>query len=70
MRRARSYCKNPMHVVQILKDVRVPPVSYLASLDIESLYTNISFDMAIKIFLKIFSGHPRKIFIWTCCGLY
>ena len=39
-----------------------PPTSYLASLDIESLYTNISFDMAIEVFLKIFAEHPRLIF--------
>ena len=38
------------------------PTSYLASLDIESLYTNISFDMEIEVFLKIFAGHPRLIF--------
>ena len=62
MKRTSSYCKNASHIVHILKHVQVPPNSYLASLDIESLYTNISFDMAIEVFLKTFPGHPRKIF--------
>ena len=61
MKRVCSYCKNAMHVVNILKYIRVPPTSYLASLDIELLYTNISFDMAIEVFLKIFSNHPRLV---------
>ena len=61
MKRVRSYCKNATHVVNILKNIRVPPTSYLASLDIESLYTNISFDMAIDVFLKIFANHCRLV---------
>ena len=59
MKQIRSYCKNATHVVHILKNMKVPPTSYLASLDIESLYTNISFDMAIEVFLKIFLGTPN-----------
>ena len=61
MKQARSYCKNATHVVNILKTTRIPPTSFLASLDIESLYTNISFDMAIEVLLKIFSKHPRLV---------
>ena len=61
MRRVRSYCKNATHVVRILENTQVPPTSYLASLDIESLYTNISFNMAIEVILKIFAGHPKLI---------
>ena len=61
MKRVRSYCKNATHIVRILEIVQVPPTSYLATLDIESLYTNISFDMAIEVFLKIFAGHPRLV---------
>ena len=61
MRQVRSYCKNATHVVNILKNIKVLPTSYLASLDIQSLYANISFDMAIKVFLKIFAKHPRLV---------
>ena len=39
-----------------------PPLSYLVSLDIESLYTNInSFDMAIKVFLEIFAQRDKLV---------
>ena len=45
----------------ILNNVKVPPTACLACLGIESLYTNISFDKAIKVIFKIFSGHPRLV---------
>ena len=61
MKQVCSYCKSATHVVNILKYIRVPPTSYLAGLDIESLYTTIRFDMAIEVFLKIFSNHPRLV---------
>ena len=61
MKQVHSYCTNATHVVNILKYIELPPTSYLASLDIESLYTSISFDMAIEVFLKIFSNHPRLV---------
>ena len=61
MKQVRSYCKNATHVVNILKTIRIPPTSFLASLDVESLYTNISFDMAIEVLLKIFAKHPRLV---------
>ena len=38
-----SYCKNATPVVNILESIQVPPISYLASLDIESLYTTICY---------------------------
>lgn len=61
MKQVRSYCKNATHIVRILSNTIAPPTSYLVSLDIESLYTNISFNMAIEVFLKIFAGHPKLI---------
>ena len=61
MKRVCSYCKNATHIVCILKNVKVPPTSYLATVDIEWLYTNISFDMAIEVCLTIFVGHPRLV---------
>ena len=59
MKCVRSECKNPEHFVNTLKNTRVPPTSYLASLDTELLFTNISFDMAINVILNIFKIHPR-----------
>ena len=59
MKRVRSYCKNATHIVRILENVKVLPTSSLSTLDSESLYTNISFDMAFEVFLKIIAGHPR-----------
>ena len=61
MRNTRSYCKNATHIVKLLQHKHVPATSYLASLDIESLYTNISFEMAIGTFLKIFASHPKLV---------
>ena len=61
MRQVHSYCKNATHVVNILENIKVPLTLYLASLDIELLYTNISFDMVIEVFLKIFAKHPRLV---------
>ena len=60
MKRVRSYCKNASHV-NILENIRVPPTSYLSSLDIESLYTKITFDIAIDVLLKIFADQPRLV---------
>ena len=51
LQQVHSYCKNATHIVNILKNSQVPPTLYLASLDVESLYTNISFDMAIESIL-------------------
>ena len=61
MKKVSSYCRNSTHLVRVLQKLEVPANSYLASLDIESLYTNIGFDMAIEVLLKIFSGHPRLV---------
>ena len=37
--------------------------AYFITLDIESLYTNISHDETIITFLKIFKHHPQKVFL-------
>ena len=63
MKKVRSYLKNSMDLVHILQTLRVPPHAYLVTLDIESLYTNITHDEAIVSFLKRFKHDPRKIFL-------
>ena len=60
MRNTHSYCKNATHMINLLRRTFVPIHSYLASLDIESLYMNISFDVTMKVFLKIF-GQKEKL---------
>ena len=63
MKSTKSYLKNSTQLVNILSNKRIPANSYLITLDIESLYTNISHDQAIITFLKIFKNHPQLVFL-------
>ena len=63
MRKVKSYIKNSTDLINILEELEVPPDAYLITLDIESLYTNISHDEAITTFLKKFIQHPKKVFL-------
>ena len=63
MKGTESYLNNSTQLVNILRNKRIPIHSYLITLDIESLYTNISHDQAIITFLKIFKGHPQLVFL-------
>ena len=58
-----SYIKNSSDIICYLQHLEVPESSLLASLDIESLYTNISHKMAITSFTKRFSSHPKCVFL-------
>ena len=61
MKQVRSYCNNTTYIVNIVKNIRLPHISYLASLHIISLYTNISFGMVIDVLIKILANHPRLV---------
>ena len=63
MRRVKSYLRNPGVLVKGLSTLRVSPDAYLETLDIESLYTNITHDEAILLFLRRFRQHPQKVFL-------
>ena len=63
MKRVKSYVKNSTDLVNILESLQVPTNAYLITLDIESLYTNISHDEAIISFLRKFKHHPKKVFL-------
>ena len=63
MRRVKSYIKNLTTLVHILQTLKVPANAYLITLNIESLYTNVSKEGAIRSFLKR-CGHDRqKVFM-------
>ena len=55
MKATKSYIKNSTDLIHILNRTKVPKDAFLITLDIESLYTNISHDEAILSFLS----HPR-----------
>ena len=63
MRNVKSYLRNSMDLVRTLRTLKVRPNAYLITLDIESLYTNISHEEAVMSFLKIHRKHPQKIFL-------
>ena len=63
MKSTTSNLKNSTQLVNILADKRLSTNSYLVTLDIESLYTNISHDQAIVTFLRIFKNHPQVVFL-------
>ena len=43
----KSYLKNSTDLIRLLSDMKIPAEAYLITLDIESLYTNISHNEAI-----------------------
>ena len=54
--------KNSTDLINILESFPVPFNSYFITLDIESLYTNISHEEVIISFLRKFKHHPKKVF--------
>ena len=63
MHRVRSYIKNSMDLIHLLEILYVPANAHLVTLDIESLYTNISHEQTITSVLKRLENHPKKILI-------
>ena len=63
MKRVKSFLKNSTDLVCRLQTLKVPPNAYLVTLDIESLYTNITHEEAIVSFLKRFVTDPQKVFL-------
>ena len=55
--------KNSQALLEILSTLRIPKHSLLVTLDIESLYTNISHEEAIICFIRKFKGHPLIVFM-------
>ena len=63
MTQIKSYIKNSTDLIQTLRTLVIPPHCLLVTLDVESLYTNISHDEAIISFLRIVKDHPLKVFL-------
>ena len=63
MKNTKSYFKNSTHLINILNNKKIPNNALLITLDIESLYTNISHDQAITTFIKIFQNHPKLVLL-------
>ena len=63
MKRVKSYLRNSTDLVRRLQTLKVPPNAFLVTLDIESLYTNITHEEAIVSFLKRFADDPNKVFL-------
>ena len=62
-RRVDSYVANSIDVVRRLRELTLPRDTTLVSLDVESLYTNITHPLAIKAFTKRFESHPKFVFL-------
>lgn len=62
-RRVDSYVANSIDVVRRLRALTLPSDTTLVSLDVESLYTNITHALAIKAFTKRFESHPKFVFL-------
>lgn len=53
-----SYIKNSFDLVQKLKDVKIPPNSFLVTADIDNLYTNMKHDRTISTIKQSFLQYP------------
>lgn len=56
--RHTAYVKDTFHFLEIVKGLTIPPNSYLFSMDVDSLYTNIDIQRGINSVKKIFSKFP------------
>ena len=63
MKKVKPYLKNLTELIHILQSLRVLTQAYPITLDIESLYTSISYNEAIVSFLRKFKNHPKKVFL-------
>ena len=62
-KRVESYIENSTEVVNHLRDLILPSDASLASLDIDSLYMNVSHELAIETFSRRFCSHPKFVFL-------
>lgn len=58
-----SYVENSIEVINHLRDLTLPVNTTLVSLDVESLYTNISHPLAIATFTRRFQDHPKFVLL-------
>ncbi len=53
-----SYIQDTTHVLKVLSDMRVPDNSFLVTLDVESLYTNIAHNDGLKALQHFLMNRP------------
>ena len=63
MKRVSSYVQNSTEVVNTLSEMKLPKQTLICTLDIESLYTNVTHEQAISAFARRFSSHPKFVFL-------
>lgn len=63
MRSVPSFVLNSLEIINTLADNSYPPFTYLATLDVESLYTNITHERAISTFSRLFRDRPNFVFL-------
>ena len=63
MKRVNSYVENSTEIVNTLEDMTLPCDTLLCTLDINSLYTNITHEQAILAVTRRLCHHPRFVFI-------
>ena len=53
-----SYIKDTYHFLDLINNLKIPPQSYLISLDVDSMYTNIDNNMGLQAVQSTFLKHP------------
>lgn len=54
-----SYVKDTYHFIDIVKKLKVPKNSFLFSMDVDSLYTNIDIKSGLEVIKKTLEKHPN-----------
>ena len=63
MKAVESYLPNSMHLIHLLDAHSFPANVNLITLNIQSLYTNITHEEAILALERIFIHHPLKVLL-------
>lgn len=55
-----SYIKDTYHFINLIRQLKIPHNSFLFTIDIDSLYTNINTESGLKAVKSIFQRYPNK----------
>lgn len=55
-----SYIKDTYHFISIIRQLKIPHNSFLFTIDIDSLYTNINTESGLKAVKNVFQKYPNK----------
>ena len=62
-----AYVKDTQHLLDMINDIKIPNDSFLATIDVDSLYTNIDNEAGINAVNKAFTKNPDPIGTLKCC---